>query len=84
MLIRLSEVLKSINANQAALTQIKNSQINVESHSDLTPRATASLCAGVSPLRNDAIPHPIIVHDNVFILVLHLQVKRMNVKFMET
>ena len=35
MLIRLSEVLKSINANQAALTQIKNSQINVESHSDL-------------------------------------------------
>lgn len=35
MLIRLAEVLKSMNVNQALLTQIKNSQINVESHSDL-------------------------------------------------
>ena len=35
MMIRLSEVSDNMQINQAALTQIKNSQINVESHSDL-------------------------------------------------
>ena len=35
MLIRLAEVIKSMNINQASVNQIKNSQINVESHSDL-------------------------------------------------
>lgn len=35
MLIRLAEVIKSMNVSQASLLQIKNSKINVESHSDL-------------------------------------------------
>jgi len=35
MMIRLGEVVKSMSANQNCLSQIKNSQIDVQSHSDL-------------------------------------------------
>lgn len=35
MLIRLNEVVESLQLNHAVLQHIRNSQINVESHSDL-------------------------------------------------